>query len=1169
MECSCPSGFIGNPYVQCQDINECSGNACGQNAVCINTLGSYDCQCRNGFTGNPFVICLPFQKAQCDDPSTCVCSKDIPCPSGFNCQRGHCKNLCENVKCGPRAMCDAGKCLCPPGYTGNPKDLSKGCNIQGQCYYDGDCNDAEICFQLGKGFRKCVDACSKIQCGPNALCIGSNHRSLCICADNFVGNPSDLTSGCQPEEKPKQQPKGVCNKDNDCPKGLACIALEDGLKSCLSVCHTVVCSQNEVCHVDAAGHPICECQTGFVWNPVSSICDKPSTPDCITNNDCPQSSACQPDPLGVLKCTPVCLGYTCPENSQCTTSNHQGKCQCFPDFTGNPEDRNGCVLVSKNQCSTDAQCPESELCKTSNGMLSCQPACSSVVCGPQAICVTNNHVARCQCPPGPYAGDPNDSKDGCKSVPCVYNIDCPPTQLCNRLTHTCYNVCDEDSCGENAVCIAEDHRAVCQCPPGTRPNPVAEVECSITESCSPNPCHPSAICQTVASGHLCKCPANQVGDPFAEGCRPEGDCPRGDSDCPSQSVCQAGRCVNPCEGACAGNTICTIENRRAVCSCPNKFKLVDNSQGCVRIASSCKSDAECTGDICYSGQCHSVCRGNSDCSTGERCLQNVCTTSCASHSQCSDEQACVNGVCLIGCRSNKNCFSNEACISSKCQNPCNNVAVCGPNAICDCVNHGTVCKCPAGFEGNPIPEQGCVRVPGSCSNTAQCPKGHMCIANRCNLPCSDNGVCAIGERCSNNMCLKVCYGNSNCLPGEICQEGICIAGCGADSDCRPDQICIGSHCRCANGFQSVNNGCQDVNECLENPCHPTAICINALGSFQCTCQEGTVGEPFVQGCLSPDQCKTDNDCAENLSCLNKKCSDPCGKTKCAKNAFCNVDYHKASCTCIPGHLGDAYDFNVGCFKVECINDDDCSINNYCNELTNKCAEPCERMACGRGLCQAQEHRATCLCESGYTLVENRCVDVNECASNPCHVTAVCRNTEGSYSCQCAKGTVGDPLTTGCRKPGDCFIDMDCPDSAKCDNNRCKNPCEITKACGKNAQCIPQGHNAVCQCPSRTRGDAKVECRQLECVENSDCSSQLGCVNNKCVNPCTLKDVDVCGEKANCAVDNHEAVCSCQPGSTGDPLLGCISLQYCSADNQCPAGALCSNGLCSCKFLKFL
>lgn len=585
----------------------------------------------------------------------------------YTCKRGHCKNRCDGVKCGPGAGCVNGKCVCPPGLTGNPSNLQTGCKVQGQCSNDFDCKSAEICFQLSKSVRKCVEACSKLQCGPNALCVSDNHRSSCICADGYTGNPGDLTNGCQPE---RSVVTAECSKDADCKPGLICAVDSDGINVCINPCANVACGQNEECLIDKEGHPVCQCKESFKWNPVSSSCQKPSLPDCSTNEDCSETAECRPDPLEVYKCVAVCSDFTCPNNAACLASNHAGHCQCLPGFTGNPNDREGCKLAVSNQCTQDSQCAEADTCRkdSASGTLSCQPACLLVNCGPHAICVANNHVAQCQCPPGLFAGDPNTS--GCQAVPCVYNTDCPPHQLCNRLSHTCLDVCEEDTCGANAVCIAEDHRSVCQCPSGFKPNPLPDIECVPTDVCSPNPCHPTAVCEPTPSvSHTCRCPPNHIGDPFTEGCRPEGNCPNGNKDCPEQSACVAGKCVNPCDGTCGSNTLCEVVNRKPVCVCLPKFVPLtkDAAEGCLRELTSCVSDADCVGDVCINGQCKVVCRKSEDCSEGERCVANKCQVPCVGHSQCQTSQACVNSVCVLGCRSNKNCKSSQACINNKCQ----------------------------------------------------------------------------------------------------------------------------------------------------------------------------------------------------------------------------------------------------------------------------------------------------------------------------------------------------------------------------------------------------------------------------------------------------------------------------------------------------------------------
>lgn len=527
----------------------------------------------------------------------------MPCPPGYSCLQGKCLDKCSDIKCGPRSVCEEGTCVCPPGYSGNPNDLNNGCHLQGHCSKDLDCEAQQICFQVGKGSRKCVDGCSKLQCGPNALCVTQNHVSSCICIDGYYGNPSNLADGCRPERTVLPH---TCSDDTECVQGSFCTFTETGRKECINPCNSVVCGSHEKCQADVLKHATCVCQDGYEWNPVLSSCEKPSVPDCISDNDCELAAACRPDALGVLKCASVCKAFTCPINSQCIALNHQGQCECLPGFTGNPNNRSGCLTTHTDKCSTDTQCPEDQTCRSSaDGTLTCQLVCNFVSCGPNALCIVNNHVARCECPPGLYAGDAYDKSKGCQTVPCVYNIDCPPTQLCNRLTHTCYDVCDENSCGLNAVCIADDHRATCQCPPGFKANPLPDIECVSSEVCTADYCHPSAVCVVGASSEpICQCPPTHVGDPYTTGCQPEGSCTTS-KDCPVQSICQNHKCINPCENVCGANTICEIINGEPICKCAHRFVPSSRGpqEGCVRASGSCSSHADCDGDFCLDGRC--------------------------------------------------------------------------------------------------------------------------------------------------------------------------------------------------------------------------------------------------------------------------------------------------------------------------------------------------------------------------------------------------------------------------------------------------------------------------------------------------------------------------------------------------------------------------------------
>ena len=272
----------------------------------------------------------------------------------------------------------------------------------------------------------------------------------------------------------------------------------------------------------------------------------------------------------------------------------------------------------------------------------------------------------------------------------------------------------------------------------------------------------------------------------------------------------------------------------------------------------------------------------------------MCEVPCINNAQCGQKQACINEICQVGCRNNRDCSSNEACLENQCQDPCLNSAVCGPNALCNVKNHKISCTCPKFFEPNPTPDQGCLRVPPNCLSSKDCPDSYECLNNKCNYLCRNNSnACAIGERCINKICSKVCYTSNNCLPGEVCTDGICSAGCVSDADCPHTEICQQSKCKCAKGFVPSSNGCVDIDECNDNPCHSSAICENTSGSFKCSCPVKMIGDPYGSGCSKSSGCQTNDDCSENLFCHDLKCDDPCSIKRCANNAVCQVDYHVA------------------------------------------------------------------------------------------------------------------------------------------------------------------------------------------------------------------------------------------------------------------------------------
>lgn len=65
--------------------------------------------------------------------------------------------------------------------------------------------------------------------------------------------------------------------------------------------------------------------------------------------------------------------------------------------------------------------------------------------------------------------------------------------------------------------------------------------------------------------------------------------------------------------------------------------------------------------------------------------------------------------------------------------------------------------------------------------------------------------------------------------------------------------------------------------------------------------------------------------------------------------------------------------------------------------------------------------------------------------------------------------------------------------------------------------------------------------QPECMKNDDCAPEKSCVNQRCVSPCTLEDS--CGRGSFCHTQNHQPVCRCPNGYTGDPRIACIPRKY--------------------------
>merc|ERR1719350_2689151 len=138
-------------------------------------------------------------------------------------------------------------------------------------------------------------------------------------------------------------------------------------------------------------------------------------------------------------------------------------------------------------------------------------------------------------------------------------------------------------------------------------------------------------------------------------------------------------------------------------------------------------------------------------------------------------------------------------------------------------------------------------------------------------------------------------------------------------------------------------------------------------------------------------------------------------------------------------------------------------------------------------------------------------------------------------------------------PG-CARDDDCPNGAACVNRQCVNPCD----CGSGASCFIENHRPICVCPPGFIGDPQIACVPIGCQSDNECRDQETCVDGNCVNPCLIQDP--CGRNAECYPSRHRAMCECIPGYEGDPFVACEVIG-CRRDQECPQDRACRSKDC--------
>uniref|UniRef100_A0A0K2TAS5 Putative LOC101893139 [Musca domestica] n=1 Tax=Lepeophtheirus salmonis TaxID=72036 RepID=A0A0K2TAS5_LEPSM len=804
----------------------------------------------------------------------------------------------------------------------------------------------------------------------------------------------------------------------------------------------------------------------------------------------------------------------------------------------------------------DKDCPSQEACIDRE----CQNPCLSFrPCVENAECRVYNtlplRTMTCSCREG-YSGK-GDEKCELITEPivvgCSNDRDCSTSLACRNTE--CVNPCAKDRpCAQTARCEVNRHKSHCTCPPGMTGDPysicviIEDHECEQDSDCNGNkacveyecidpcikdkPCGRNAICKTIDHRPVCKCQSGTAGDPHSF-CY-EYECLR-DNDCPLNKACVSQKCTDPCLTTdCGIKAKCKTEYHRGICVCE------EGLQGSPFI------------------ECKEVeCRKERDCKTNEKCDMNTykCFPLCDFENPCAEGASCLaqnhkekcvcqppllgNGFVLCSlpvkteepeCRIDDDCPSKHACINRKCQNPCSRRNPCLPSETCLVVDSSpsksVSCSCREGFY---VGKNGdCIEVDGQpecrshsdCRYNEQCQSGSCLDACRIRL-CGINAICVAENHESTCACRIRFSGNPEvaCLPISPLVVEALPPGCRSDSECPTYNQC-------------QNNKC--VDPCIVNdPCGKDAFCKVNYHVPLCRCPEGFEGDPSIE-CKPPTPlsigCSADSDCPVVEACLNTKCVDPCN---CGENALCRKINHKAVCFCPSGFSGNP---EVLCEKLECTSDEDCSNDKMCHE--NTCANPCILL-------------------------------------NPCAINGECIPSNHVSKCRCPSDMNGDPYSL-CVDV-ECAINEDCNSERACYQDKCIDPCVLDNPCAPNALCKTVQHASSCVCIPPLIGNPFVSCVEKEpspievekeCVVDSDCPSQLACLNDYCENPCY--SLTPCHTSAMCSVVDtspfRTMVCTCREGWIPQEDRSCIPIETpnppgCVKDDECPSNEACVNRMC--------
>ncbi|XP_042151522.1 tenascin-X-like isoform X3 [Oncorhynchus tshawytscha] len=385
----------------------------------------------------------------------------------------------------------------------------------------------------------------------------------------------------------------------------------------------------------------------------------------------PEGGCCTSQQSKGTECSIKPEGEECPNECSDQGRCEDGKCVCFPGFSGPDCSLSDCP----GNCNDKGKCV--------NGQCVCDPGFTGPDCSSES------------CP-----GNCNN-KGRCENGQCVCNtgftgLDCS--------TKACPGNCNNKGQCVNGKCVCKTGFTGPDCSTKACPG-----NCNNKGQCVNGKC----VCDSSFTGPDCSsesCPGN---------CNNKGQCVNGKCVCDSSFTgpdCSSESCPGNCnnKGRCEnGQCVCNTGFTGLDCStkacpgnCNNKGRC-ENGQ--------CVCNTGFTGLDCSTKACPGNCNNKGQCVNGKCvCDSSFTGPDCSTKScpgNCSNRGKCVNGQCV--CDSG---FTGPDCSAKACPNNCSNKGRCVSGK----------CVCEVGFSGQDCAAKGC---PDNCSNKGRCVKGR-CVCRR-------------------------------------------------------------------------------------------------------------------------------------------------------------------------------------------------------------------------------------------------------------------------------------------------------------------------------------------------------------------------------------------------------------------------------------------------------